>query len=95
MRTSNLPARRGPDPKPLERRARELNAHQLNEAAALTSQRALGAWEKLRRAVAHLLVAGTAARDLLLRAKHLVFAAIVACRRAASRARLYHLLTFR
>jgi hypothetical protein len=41
-----------PITKPLERRARELNSHQLNEAAALTSQRALGAWEKPRRAVA-------------------------------------------
>jgi hypothetical protein len=37
--------------KSLERRAQELNSHQLNEAAALTSQRALGDWEKLRRAV--------------------------------------------
>jgi hypothetical protein len=52
----------------------------VNEAAALTSQRVLGAREKLRRAVARLLVAETAVRDLLLRAKHLVFAAIVACR---------------
>ena len=50
----------------------------LKEAAALTSQRVLGAWEKLRRAVARMLVAETAARDLLLQAKHLVFAAIVA-----------------
>jgi len=38
----------------------------------------------LRRAVRlGLLVAGTAARDLLLQAKHLVFAAIVARRRVA------------
>jgi hypothetical protein len=49
----------------------------VNEAAALTSQRVLGAWETLRRAVARLLVAGTPARDLLLRAKKLVFAAMV------------------
>ena len=58
MRTSNLPAAVVPITKSLERRARELNSHQLNEAAALTSQRVLGAWEKLRRAVARLLVAG-------------------------------------
>jgi len=46
----------------------------VNEAAALTSQRVLGAWEKLRRAVARMLVAEIATRDLLLQAKHLVFA---------------------
>jgi hypothetical protein len=46
----------------------------LKKAAALTSQRVWGAWEKLRRAVARMLVAETAARDLLLQAKHLVFA---------------------
>jgi hypothetical protein len=37
----------------------------------------LNAWEKLRRAVARLLVAETAAQDLLLRAKHLVFPAML------------------
>jgi hypothetical protein len=51
--------------------------------SAARTQRVLGAWEKLRRAVARLLVAGTAAQDLLLRAKHLLLGAIVACRRAA------------
>ena len=39
---------------------------------------------------------GTGVRDLLLRAKHLVFAAIVVCRRAPSRAgSIIDLLTFR
>jgi hypothetical protein len=37
----------------------------------------LGAWEKLRRAVARLLVAGIAMQDLLRRAKHLLLAAMV------------------
>ena len=43
----------------------------------------LGAWEKLRRAVPHLLVPGTAAQDLLPRAKLLLVAAMVARRKAA------------
>jgi hypothetical protein len=47
----------------------------VNEPAALTSQRVLGAWEKLRRAAALLLVAKTAVQDLLPRAKHLLLGA--------------------
>jgi hypothetical protein len=50
--------------------------------SAARTQRDLGAWEKLRRAVARLLVAGTAAQDLLIQAKHLFVAAIVARRKA-------------
>jgi hypothetical protein len=45
--------------------------------SAARTQRVLGAWEKLRRAVARLLVAGAAAQDLLPQAKLLLIEAMV------------------
>jgi hypothetical protein len=45
--------------------------------SAARRQRVLSAWEKLRRAVARLLVAGAAAQDLLPQAKLLLVEAMV------------------
>ena len=77
-----LDRRRGGRRRP--RRQRADMAGVVNEAAALTSQRVLGAWEKLRRAVARLLVAEAAAQDLLPRAKLLLVEAMLAGRKATS-----------